>query len=228
MKRTGPRGGGQWQRISWDEALDEMTDRLLAVREEHGPLSLCGAVSNAHFSRGVSLALMMRALGSPNWMMNQDLCGGCRALSDKITGLGIKETMEGVGALAKGLRVAFTGDDPLTAEQKAELRGQALQLEGLIEQAISKVDKVRGNIIIAEAQGGSWLQRNWRPVTMLVFVAIIANNYILFPYLSLLGGPAVKLEIPPDMWGLLKLGIGGYIVGRSAEKGVAAWKRKTE
>jgi anaerobic selenocysteine-containing dehydrogenase len=89
MKRAGDRGSGQWARISWDEALDTMADRMLAVRDEHGPLSICGAVSNAFFSRGVMLALLMRAFGSPNWMMNQDLCGGCRALSDKITGLGI-------------------------------------------------------------------------------------------------------------------------------------------
>jgi thiosulfate reductase/polysulfide reductase chain A len=89
MRRAGERGSGAWERISWDDALDEMTDRLLAVRDEHGPLALCGAVSNAHFSRGVSLTLLMRALGSPNWMMNQDLCGGCRGLSDKITGLTI-------------------------------------------------------------------------------------------------------------------------------------------
>lgn len=89
MKRNGERGSAKWTRISWDEALDEMADRMLAVRAEHGPLSICGAVSNAFFSRGVMLALLMRAFGSPNWMMNQDLCGGCRALSDKITGLGI-------------------------------------------------------------------------------------------------------------------------------------------
>ncbi len=87
MKRTGARGAGGWERLSWDAALDEMTDRLLRVRDEHGPLALCGAVSNAHFSRGVSLALLMRAFGSPNWMMNQDLCGGCRGVSDKLTGL---------------------------------------------------------------------------------------------------------------------------------------------
>ena len=31
----------------------------------------------------------MRGLGSPNCMWNQDLCGGCRSLSDKITGLTI-------------------------------------------------------------------------------------------------------------------------------------------
>jgi thiosulfate reductase/polysulfide reductase chain A len=89
MRRTGARGAGQWQEISWDEALDEMADQLLAVRDEHGPLSLVGAVSSAFFSRGAMVALLMRSLGSPNWMMNQDLCGGCRALSDKVTGLGI-------------------------------------------------------------------------------------------------------------------------------------------
>tara|TARA_Y100001936_G_scaffold254032_1_gene323828 strand:+ start:24408 stop:26492 length:2085 start_codon:yes stop_codon:yes gene_type:complete len=87
MRRTAGRGGGQWEKISWDDALDEMCDRFLDVQAEHGPLSLCGAVSNAHFSRGVALALLMRAYGSPNWMMNQDLCGGCRGLSDKLTGL---------------------------------------------------------------------------------------------------------------------------------------------
>ena len=89
MKRAGPRGGGQWRRLSWEEALDEMTDALLSVRGRYGPTALCGAVSNAHFSREVMVALLLRALGSPNWMMNQDLCGGCRALSDRITGLAI-------------------------------------------------------------------------------------------------------------------------------------------
>ena len=87
--RAGKRGAGTWDQVSWDHALNEIADRLLAVRREHGPLSLVGAVSSAFFSRGAMVALLMRALGSPNWMMNQDLCGGCRALSDKVTGLSI-------------------------------------------------------------------------------------------------------------------------------------------
>lgn len=31
-------------------------------------------------------------------------------------------------------------------------------------------------------------------------------------------------DIPPDMWDLLKLGVGGYVVGRSAEKSIKTWK----
>ena len=89
MRRVGQRGSGNWDEISWDAALDEIADRLLLVRKEYGPESLVGAVSSAFFSRGAMVALLMRSLGSPNWMMNQDLCGGCRALSDKVTGLGI-------------------------------------------------------------------------------------------------------------------------------------------
>ena len=87
--RSGPRGSGEWKDVSWDTALDELAGRLLETRRLYGPESLAGAVSSAFFSRGAMVALLMRSLGSPNWMMNQDLCGGCRALSDRITGLRI-------------------------------------------------------------------------------------------------------------------------------------------
>jgi anaerobic selenocysteine-containing dehydrogenase len=36
MRRVGPKGAGQWQPISWDEALDEIAARFLAVEQEHG------------------------------------------------------------------------------------------------------------------------------------------------------------------------------------------------
>ena len=89
LRRVGPRGGGQWQAISWDDALDEMADRLTAVRAAYGPLAIAGATSGGYFSRSVIHALLLRSLGSPNWMINQDLCGGCRGVSDMVTGLGI-------------------------------------------------------------------------------------------------------------------------------------------
>lgn len=89
MRRIGGRGEGKWARISWDEALGEMADRLAAVRRTYGPEAIAGATSGAYFSRSVILALMLRSLGSPNWMINQDLCGGCRAVSARVTGLDI-------------------------------------------------------------------------------------------------------------------------------------------
>lgn len=59
----------------------------------------------------------------------------------------------------------------------------------------------------------SWLARSWRPLTMLTFTYIIAHSFVLAPLFGL-----EVLPIPPDMWELLKLGMGGYIIGRSAEK----------
>jgi len=59
---------------------------------------------------------------------------------------------------------------------------------------------------------------------MLTFILIIANNYIVYPYLSLFWGKAPVLDIPSDMWGLLKIGLGGYVVGRSAEKAVKSFR----
>ena len=85
-------------------------------------------------------------------------------------------------------------------------------------------------IVVAEAQGQSWMQRNWRPLMMLAIVAILVNNYILFPYASLFNYQIQVLDLPDGAWHLLQIGVGGYIVGRSGEKIVSNLnvKRKTE
>ena len=36
LRRTGPKGSGAFERISWDEALDEIAGRLLSIEAEHG------------------------------------------------------------------------------------------------------------------------------------------------------------------------------------------------
>src|ERR1041385_1277997 len=36
LRRTGPRGSGQYRRVSWDEALDEVAREMLRVRAAYG------------------------------------------------------------------------------------------------------------------------------------------------------------------------------------------------
>jgi hypothetical protein len=108
-------------------------------------------------------------------------------------------------------------DQDLGAKLKASIQTAVLSADAEALQS-------QAGIVTAEAKGESWLQRNWRPLTMMVFVFIVANNYIIAPYAQAISGASVSLPTPPDLWALIKIGLGGYVVGRSAEKCVAAWK----
>ena len=66
LRRKGPRGSGEWQRITWDEALDEISERVLAIRDEFGPEAIAlGTGTGRHHIRWVSR--FGHALGTPNW-----------------------------------------------------------------------------------------------------------------------------------------------------------------
>ena len=107
-------------------------------------------------------------------------------------------------------------------EEKLELKNVLTELKNTVTIKVleyeTKLMDSQAKIITAEAQGKSWLQRNWRPSIMVMFGAIIFNNYILYPYLSLFWQSAPMLPVPTELWSLLKIGIGGYVIGRSGEK----------
>lgn len=123
--------------------------------------------------------------------------------------------LEDVGSIFTSLREAITGEkiqDPTKVmEMLNTLQGKFLE--------------VQGKIISTEAGSEHWIVAAWRPITMLVFVFIIANNYILVPYMSAFGGTVVPLPLDQNMWDLLKIGLGGYVIGRSAEKVAKNWKK---
>jgi thiosulfate reductase / polysulfide reductase chain A len=126
LRRVGERGSGQFAPISWDAALDEMAEGLVKVRDRHGPFAIAGAVSGAFFSRGVVMALLTRALGTPNWLINQDLCGGCRGVSEKMTGLNIAggEDIDNTACMMIVGRNPLVADPPQwMAIKRAKARG---------------------------------------------------------------------------------------------------------
>lgn len=82
-----------------------------------------------------------------------------------------------------------------------ELLARVIDYEGQLLESQSK-------IITAEATGQSWLQRNWRPITMLTFLVLVVIDS-----LGWLPNP-----LADEAWLLLQIGLGGYVAGRSAEK----------
>lgn len=101
------------------------------------------------------------------------------------------------------------------AEKQAEAKAQLMTIMAESDKAEWEA---KSKVISAEASGESSAQRNWRPHLMYLFMLILLNNYIILPYMGIFGISVPHLDIPTNMWTLLEIGVGGYIVGRSGEK----------
>lgn len=64
LLRVGPRGSGQWQAVSWDEALDYVAEALKKSLSTHGPQSILWSDRDGPFTD--LYRAFMRGLGSPN------------------------------------------------------------------------------------------------------------------------------------------------------------------
>ena len=120
-----------------------------------------------------------------------------------------------LGAIAPLAKILFNTieksvpDKDLQEKLKAQLQTQLLQSNTQELQAAAK-------IIEAEAKAG-WFASSWRPLLMYVLIFILVWNYILGPVVKIFTGAVISFELPGDVWGLLQIGLGGYVVGRSAE-----------
>ena len=97
-------------------------------------------------------------------------------------------------------------------EEKLDMRRRLQSIENeFMSKVLDYETKLMDNqaaIIKAEATGKSSLQRNWRPITMLTFLALVVCDSF-----GWLANPLAK-----EAWLLLQIGLGGYVAGRSAEK----------
>ncbi|WP_321402681.1 3TM-type holin [Maridesulfovibrio sp.] len=137
-----------------------------------------------------------------------------------------KEIGDAAGGVIEAVGNVF--DQLFTSDEE---RAQAkYKFAELFQGGALKEFEGRIKLILAE-MNGNWLQRSWRPILMLSIVAIVVNNYLLYPYLSLFWSKAPELALPVELWELMKLGVGGYTVGRSgekiAEKVAEAWRNKS-
>ena len=99
-----------------------------------------------------------------------------------------------------------------SGEEKGQMRAAINKIENEFAERVldyeSKVLELQTSVINTEAKGESWLQTSWRPVTMLTFLVLVVFD----------GFGWLKHPLAPEAWTLLQIGLGGYVVGRSAEK----------
>ncbi len=73
LKRKGEKGSGQWQRLSWDQALDEVAEKLDRLRERFGPETLAfthGTKRTYHWDE----RRFFNLFGSPNVCGANNIC----------------------------------------------------------------------------------------------------------------------------------------------------------
>jgi hypothetical protein len=100
-------------------------------------------------------------------------------------------------------------DKDLAEKLKAQLNTQLL---------LSSTEELKAAASIVEAEAKSnWFVASWRPLLMYVLIFILVWNYILGPVIRIFTGTIITFELPGDVWTLLNIGLGGYVVGRSGE-----------
>ena len=85
LRRVGERGSGEWKRITWDEALDEVAGKLLEIKAEHGPQAVVYHHGAAIQHMWPYIDRLMNLYGSPNVAGHSHLCHFPRMLGQVAT-----------------------------------------------------------------------------------------------------------------------------------------------
>ncbi len=140
-----------------------------------------------------------------------------------VANLDLGGIFSGIGALAKDLRAAITGKEPISADKAAELALKVQELETSLEQA-------RMNVMLAEASSqDKWTSRA-RPAYMYVFYLIIISLGVVAPLFGIFFPAQMKVffdnvamgfrAIPDIAWEVFCAGYLGYAGFRTLDK----WK----
>ncbi len=100
-----------------------------------------------------------------------------------------------------------------------------------IEKEMTKQMELQAGIIRREAEYSGILGK-WRPITALVFVAMLVIHYAVFTlapafvvYFDLNVYPPQDPGQSVELMEVIKFCLGGYIFSRSAEKSIRFWKK---
>lgn len=87
-----------------------------------------------------------------------------------------------------------------------------LQLLDLAQKGDLAELTAQAGIVQTEAASSNWITAAWRPITMLTFTALIVARWLGY------SAPGISEAEILKLWDIVQLGLGGYVIGRSAEK----------
>ncbi len=100
---------------------------------------------------------------------------------------------------------------PDPADELKRVEAQQKFLTEILAQS-QAMEQAAADIVKTEAASQHWLAANWRPLTMITFVALIVARWFGWAAPDLSEAEYLKL------WDIVNVGLGGYVIGRSVEK----------
>jgi anaerobic selenocysteine-containing dehydrogenase len=164
LRRSNPKSAADpgWQPISWEAALDEAANRMLAIKAEHGAEQVAFSVttpSGSHLSDAIAwIERMIRAYGSPNTIYATEICNWHKDFASRFTygtdigtpdfahtdcvllwgnnppATWLARATEVQGALKRGARMIVVDPRPTTFAKRAD---QWLQVQPGTDQALA-------------------------------------------------------------------------------------------
>ena len=116
-----------------------------------------------------------------------------------IFGKGAKEITDSVGGIID--KLSTSDDEKLNAKAK---------LTEIVLTSLNSLYNAQKDVLMKE-MSGNWLQKSWRPLTMLTFVTLLVLRW------TGLATHDLPIELESQLMEIIKLGLGGYVIGRSAE-----------
>lgn len=142
LRRIGPRGSGQFERVSWDEALDTVGDLLRQVAAQHGPQAVCMYTGRGTFERSLCDLLtpagvrtssawnLLFPFGSPNTTGVGAICYVAHGVIAPVTTFGVWDT-DTYSDIENADLIVVWGDNPATDSAPVNLtRIKAAQKRG--------------------------------------------------------------------------------------------------
>ncbi|MCZ7665121.1 MAG: molybdopterin-dependent oxidoreductase [Thermoleophilia bacterium] len=135
LRRVGARGEGRWERVSWDDALDEIAARILSIRDESGAefVGLCQGTGRPYIE---FTQRFIYAFGSPNFVAPAHVCYLSRWFASLLT----------IGRLPVADVYGFGGEDPacfvMWGCNITEYGAADGMCGGLVRQAVDRAEKL--------------------------------------------------------------------------------------
>ena len=95
-----------------------------------------------------------------------------------------------------------------TDEEKSSAKER---LSSIVLNSLNSVAQAQADVLKTEMQG-NWLQRSWRPLVMITFVVLLVIRW------TGIATYPIDVSLEQSLLDIIKLGLGGYVLGRSVEK----------